>query len=81
MIVADTQPVANLRVLKKLGDDKRDEWAHYWINWNFQALEQVLQQTSGKYCVGDELSLADCVLVPQVYNAIRYVLMFWCIYC
>jgi len=35
-------------------------------------LELALKETSGKYCVGDELSLADCCIVPQVYNARRF---------
>ena len=40
----------------------------------FSALEMQLEKTAGKYCVGDELSLADVCLVPQVYNAnVRYV--------
>jgi len=32
----------------------------------------MLQKTSGKYCVGDEVTIADVVLVPQVYNAVRF---------
>uniref|UniRef100_A0A665UW75 maleylacetoacetate isomerase n=1 Tax=Echeneis naucrates TaxID=173247 RepID=A0A665UW75_ECHNA len=35
-------------------------------------LESILKQTSGKYCVGDEISMADICLVPQVYNAERF---------
>uniref|UniRef100_A0A665UVZ4 Maleylacetoacetate isomerase n=1 Tax=Echeneis naucrates TaxID=173247 RepID=A0A665UVZ4_ECHNA len=36
------------------------------------SLESILKQTSGKYCVGDEISMADICLVPQVYNAERF---------
>ncbi|KAG8013412.1 Maleylacetoacetate isomerase, partial [Nibea albiflora] len=36
------------------------------------ALEPILKQTAGKYCVGDEISMADICLVPQVYNAERF---------
>ncbi len=35
-------------------------------------LEQFLVLTSGKYCVGDVVTLADCCLVPQVFNANRW---------
>ncbi|KTG04288.1 hypothetical protein cypCar_00014219 [Cyprinus carpio] len=36
------------------------------------ALEHILKQTAGKHCVGDEISMADICLVPQVYNAERF---------
>jgi len=51
---------------------RKAEWAKYWIDFGFEALEKHLKKTSGKYCVGDELTLADCVFVPQVYNAVRW---------
>ncbi|KAH6593062.1 hypothetical protein BASA50_007644 [Batrachochytrium salamandrivorans] len=35
-------------------------------------LEQVLQKTVGKYCFGDDVTLADVCLVPQVFNAKRW---------
>ena len=38
----------------------------------FQALEKVLEKTSGKYCVGDNVTAADLYLVPQGYNANRF---------
>ena len=31
-----------------------------------------LMTTAGIYCVGNEVTLADCMLVPQVYNARRF---------
>uniref|UniRef100_A0A674NLW6 maleylacetoacetate isomerase n=1 Tax=Takifugu rubripes TaxID=31033 RepID=A0A674NLW6_TAKRU len=36
------------------------------------ALEPILKETSGTYCVDDEISMADICLVPQVYNAERF---------
>ncbi|XP_055343999.1 probable maleylacetoacetate isomerase 2 [Paramacrobiotus metropolitanus] len=45
------------------------DWAGHWIEKGFAGLETMLAQTSGKYCVGDAVTLADCCLVPQVYNA------------
>uniref|UniRef100_A0A8C5QL77 maleylacetoacetate isomerase n=1 Tax=Leptobrachium leishanense TaxID=445787 RepID=A0A8C5QL77_9ANUR len=38
----------------------------------FAALEKILQETAGRYCVGDEVTMADLCLVPQVFNADRF---------
>ncbi|XP_059706041.1 maleylacetoacetate isomerase isoform X3 [Haemorhous mexicanus] len=62
---------SNLSVLKQMGD-KKMEWAQNCITSGFQALEQILQHTAGHYCVGDEVSMADLCLVPQVANAERF---------
>lgn len=71
-IASDIQPVQNLRILKYVGDDKKAEWGHYWIDRGFEGLEEILRKTAGKYCVGDEITMADICLVPQVYNANRF---------
>ena len=47
-------------------------WGKYWIDHGFKALEKALEETSGKYCVGDTITMADCCLPPQVYNANRF---------
>ncbi|XP_068539212.1 maleylacetoacetate isomerase isoform X3 [Anas acuta] len=70
-IASGIQPLQNLSVLKQMGE-KKTEWAQKCITSGFQALEQVLQQTAGRYCVGDEVSMADLCLVPQVANAERF---------
>ncbi|KAK7074268.1 Glutathione S-transferase zeta-1 [Halocaridina rubra] len=72
IIASGIQPLQNLSVLKKIGDEKKMEWAQFHINKGFIALEETLSKSAGKYCVGDEVSLADCCLVPQVYNANRF---------
>lgn len=77
LINSGIQPVQNLAVLQKVaevtGDDSwKAKWGHFYIDKGFQALELLLQETSGKYCVGDEISLADLCLVPQHYNANRF---------
>ncbi|MFM4668838.1 maleylacetoacetate isomerase [Aeromonas media] len=78
MIACDTHPLNNLRVLnyleQELGQSKtaRDAWYRHWIDETFTALEQLLMTTAGVYCVGNEVTLADCMLVPQVYNAHRF---------
>lgn len=78
MIVSGIQPLQNLGPMNKAaefaGGDKSKavEWNQYWISTKFEQLENILTGLSGKYTVGDELSLADICLVPQVYNALRY---------
>ncbi|MCH7372242.1 maleylacetoacetate isomerase [Aeromonas sp. MR16] len=78
MIACDTHPLNNLRVLnyleQELGQGKttRDIWYRHWIDETFTALEQLLMTTAGVYSVGNEVTLADCMLVPQVYNAHRF---------
>ena len=78
MIACDTHPLNNLRVLnyleQELGQSKtaRDAWYRHWIDETFTALEQLLMTTAGVYCVSNEVTLADCMLVPQVYNARRF---------
>ncbi|KAM4542133.1 maleylacetoacetate isomerase isoform 1-T1 [Odontesthes bonariensis] len=71
LISSGIQPLQNLYVLQKIGAEKV-QWAQHFINRGFQALEPILKQTSGKFCVGDEVSMADICLVPQVYNAERF---------
>ncbi|XP_067388744.1 maleylacetoacetate isomerase isoform X1 [Emydura macquarii macquarii] len=71
-IVSGIQPLQNLTLLKQVGEEKKLEWAQHCITRGFQALEQILQHTAGRYCIGDEVSMADLCLVPQVYNAERF---------
>ncbi|XP_069591886.1 maleylacetoacetate isomerase isoform X2 [Ranitomeya imitator] len=70
-IASGIQPVQNLDVLQRVGD-KKLEWAQHYITRGFQALELLLQDTAGHYCVGDEVTMADLCLVPQVANADRF---------
>ncbi|KAH8397666.1 hypothetical protein KR215_004186 [Drosophila sulfurigaster] len=72
IICSAIQPLQNRLVLAHLGKEKSIEWAQHWITRGFIGLETVLSSSSGRYCVGDEISMADCCLVPQVFNARRY---------
>ncbi|XP_071376984.1 maleylacetoacetate isomerase isoform X1 [Centroberyx affinis] len=71
LIASGIQPLQNLHVIQKIGAEKV-QWAQHFIQRGFQALEPILKETAGKYCVGDEISMADICLVPQVYNAERF---------
>jgi len=77
-IACDIHPLNNLRVLQYLSgtlgidETQKNEWIQHWLSQGFSALEQRLAQTAGDCDFGDQLTLADVVLVPQVYNAIRF---------
>jgi maleylacetoacetate isomerase/maleylpyruvate isomerase len=77
IVACDIHPVNNLRILKALtamGQDEaqRNEWAARWINDGFAALEPMVAGHGKGWAFGDAPTLADCVLVPQVYNARRF---------
>jgi len=78
MIACDIHPLNNLRVLNyleevfRVGKEQETSWYRHWIDETFTALEQLLMTTAGVYSVGNEVTLADCMLVPQVYNARRF---------
>ena len=76
-IACDIHPIGNLRVLEKLAADHGASagawapWNRHWIGIGFRAIEARLAATAGRHAVGDEITLADICLVPQVYNARR----------
>ena len=74
LIASGIQPIQNLSVMKHHSGDpeERQAWSHHWIAKGFTALETVLKETAGLYCVGDTVTMADCCLVPQVFNARRW---------
>ncbi|XP_018300048.1 probable maleylacetoacetate isomerase 2 [Mycetomoellerius zeteki] len=72
VIASGIQPLQNLVVLIYVGEERKKEWAQHWITRGFTAVEKLLSSSAGKYCVGDEITLADCCLVPQIFNARRF---------
>ena len=79
-IACDIHPLNNLRVLKYLGDHfgadeaAKNRWYRHWVMQGLQAVEVMLADDprTGDFCHGDTPGLADCCLVPQVYNARRF---------
>ena len=78
-IASEIQPLNNLGVMNYLKKEMRqddaafDEWYFHWIERGFTAVETWLSLAeSGLYCHGDSPTIADCFLVPQVYNAERF---------
>ncbi len=78
VIAADVQPLQNLRVLKALkarfgaDQDSIDDWVRYWIGEGFAALEAMVARHGKGFCHGDHPGLADCLLIPQMFNADRF---------
>lgn len=79
-IACEIQPLNNLAVLNylKTGLDANEEsvkaWYVHWIARGFSAVEYWLANDglAGDFCHGDRPGMADCFLVPQVYNAERF---------
>ncbi|MFL6650474.1 MAG: maleylacetoacetate isomerase, partial [Sulfurifustaceae bacterium] len=79
-IACDIHPLNNLRVLsyltKQLGvsEDAKNAWYRNWVILGLQALETRLagSRDTGKFCHGDTPGLADCCLIPQLFNARRF---------
>lgn len=73
-IASGIQPLQNLGVLDMIKEKGGDhiQWAHDVIASRFGDLEKILKVTAGKCCVGDDVSMADLCLVPQVFNAKRF---------
>ena len=77
-VASDIAPLNNLKVRKylqsplRLDKQAQKTWYHHWIQVGFSALEPMLAQCSGTFCYGNSPTLADCCLIPQVFNAERF---------
>jgi maleylacetoacetate isomerase len=78
-IACEIHPLNNLRVLKylvrelKLDDEAKNTWYRHWCREGLEAFERQLAQLPvGIYCYGNTPTLADCCLVPQIFNARRF---------
>jgi maleylacetoacetate isomerase len=79
-VACDIHPLNNLRVLQYFDQTwnvprpERDEWVRHWVVGGFTAIEAMLKDhpSTGEFCEGNIPGLADCCLVPQVYNARRF---------
>ena len=80
-IACDIHPLNNLRVLRhidKIFDTdeatRNEAWYKHWIAEGMAGLEAMLAGSSqtGKFCHGNTPTMADCCLIPQIYNAERF---------
>lgn len=78
VVNSSIQPIQNLKVMRRLtarfGTEREENiaWARYWIDRGFEGLEALLVVGAGEHAHGDQPTLADVALVPQVYNARRF---------
>jgi len=78
LVACDIHPLNNLRVLEVLRGEFQasqaqiDRWIAHWVGEGFAAFETLVQRHGGAYCFGDAPTLADCLLIPQVYSARRF---------
>ena len=88
MVACDIHPLNNLRVLKYLvhelqaEEDAKTAWYRHWVRSGLEAFERQLALhaqeraaqgiTPSVLCWGDTPTLADCCLVPQIFNGQRF---------
>ncbi|MDR3453294.1 MAG: maleylacetoacetate isomerase [Rhodoferax sp.] len=78
-VACEIHPLNNLRVLKYLvkdmgvSDDAKNTWYQHWVRTGLEAFERELALLPvSTYCYGDTPTLADCCLVPQIFNGQRF---------
>ena len=78
-IACEIHPLNNLRVLKyltrvlKIDEEAKNTWYVHWCRTGLEAFErQLAQLPPAKFCYGDTPTMADCCLVPQIFNAKRF---------
>lgn len=79
-IACEIHPLNNLRVLRylvrdlKVTEDQKNAWYRHWVEQGLASIEErlVAEQKCGQYALGDQVTLADVVIVPQIFNAKRF---------
>ena len=76
-IACDVHPLNNLRVMNYLrgplgqSEDEVIAWYRHWIlNGGLDGVERMVD--AGPFCFGDQRTMADCCLIPQIFNARRF---------
>jgi len=78
LVASEIHPLNNLRTLQHLkralgqSEEQIATWYRHWIADGLAKLEAELADNKGKFCHGDAPTMADCCLVPQIFNARRY---------
>jgi maleylacetoacetate isomerase len=78
-IACEIHPLNNLRVLRylvremKVSEDDKNTWYRHWVETGLETVERQLAHSpvTGCFCHGDSPTMADVVLVPQIFNAQR----------
>ncbi|MBX3610187.1 MAG: maleylacetoacetate isomerase [Hydrogenophaga sp.] len=79
IVACEIHPINNLRVLKylvrelKVEEEPKNTWYRHWVRTGLEAFEkQLAAGSTGRFCHGDTPTLADCCLVPQIFNGQRF---------
>ena len=77
VVACDIHPINNLRVLRALeamgvADAARQTWAQRWITDGFNVIDGMIARHGTGWSFGDTPTIADCCLIPQVFNASRF---------
>jgi maleylacetoacetate isomerase len=79
LVACEIHPLNNLRVLKyltrelKAEEDAKNTWYRHWVREGLQAYERELAVLpASTYSYGETPTLADCCLVPQIFNGQRF---------
>ncbi|MEO8600845.1 MAG: maleylacetoacetate isomerase [bacterium] len=79
-VACDIHPINNLRVLKyisgvlQVSEETKTQWYRHWTHEGLGIMEAHLarDRQTGIFCHGETPTLADCCLIPQVFNAQRF---------
>jgi maleylacetoacetate isomerase/maleylpyruvate isomerase len=79
LVACEIHPLNNLRVLQYLkrhlgqNEEQINTWYRHWVADGLLKLEADLSRAgTGQFCHGERPTMADCCLVPQIFNAKRY---------
>jgi maleylacetoacetate isomerase len=77
IVACDIHPLNNLRVLRALGAmgvqaEVVQTWARRWITDGFNVVETMIARHGEGWAFGSAPTVADCCLIPQVYNSERF---------
>ncbi|MDB4931093.1 MAG: Maleylacetoacetate isomerase [Myxococcaceae bacterium] len=75
IVNAGVQPLQNLEVMRFVREELKGDpvaWARHFVGRGVEALEAEAAHTASRYLVGDEVTMADCCLVPQLYACRRF---------
>lgn len=78
LVACDMHPLNNLRVLKYLKSEMKQEqdavdtWYRHWCTEGLTAYEAEVKAHGGQFSCGDQVTMADVCLVPQIANAKRF---------
>lgn len=79
-VACEIHPLNNLRVLRylkhdlQLSEERKDGWYRHWVEQGLAQLEEhlIAAGRTGRHVFGDSVTLADVLIVPQIFNAQRY---------